>query len=125
MAVLPQFIKLSAKTRAWVALHVPSYVPHSMLVADVCKASLEPRTLGHFALISSPSFTSQSQSPAELAFVFACVQAAQEKHLLRDLSPILLCALVNNNARCYNESMDFAEHMNEILPDSLKVGRLL
>ena len=51
-----------------------------------------------------------------------CLQAAQEKHLQRDLSPILLCALVNNNARCYNESMDFAEHMNEILPESLKVS---
>lgn len=50
------------------------------------------------------------------------MQAAQEKHLQRELSPILLCALVNNNARCYNESMDFAEHMNEILPESLKVS---
>ena len=36
--------------------------------------------------------------------------------LLRDLGVDLLCALVNNNSRCYDESLDFADHMEQILP---------
>ena len=28
----------------------------------------------------------------------------------------LLCALANNNARCYEESLEFAEHLERVLP---------
>ena len=34
----------------------------------------------------------------------------------RELGVDLLCALVNNNSRCYDESLDFADHMEQILP---------
>ena len=33
----------------------------------------------------------------------------------------LLCAFVNNNARCYNESMEFAERVEDTLDDDHKV----
>ena len=44
------------------------------------------------------------------------VQEAQRAALGRDLGVDLLCALVNNNSRCYDESLDFADHMEQILP---------
>ena len=43
-------------------------------------------------------------------------QEAQRAALARDLGVDLLCALVNNNSRCYDESLDFADHMGQILP---------
>ncbi len=44
------------------------------------------------------------------------MQEAQRAALARDLGVDLLCALVNNNSRCYDESLDFADHMGQILP---------
>lgn len=31
-----------------------------------------------------------------------------------------LCAVINNNVRCYDESLEFAEGLEELLADSLK-----
>lgn len=33
----------------------------------------------------------------------------------------MLCAMVNNNVRCYNESMEFAERVEDTLDDNHKV----
>ena len=33
----------------------------------------------------------------------------------------MLCAMVNNNVRCYNESMEFAERVEDTLHDDHKV----
>lgn len=33
----------------------------------------------------------------------------------------MLCAIVNNNVRCYNESMEFAERVEDTLDDDHKV----
>ena len=33
----------------------------------------------------------------------------------------MLCAIVNNNVRCYNESMEFAERVEDTLDDEHKV----
>lgn len=33
----------------------------------------------------------------------------------------MLCAVVNNNVRCYNESMEFAERVEDTLDDDHKV----
>lgn len=33
----------------------------------------------------------------------------------------MLCAMVNNNVRCYNESMEFAERVEDTLDDDHKV----
>ena len=48
--------------------------------------------------------------------VYTPRQEAQRAALARDLGVDLLCALVNNNSRCYDESLDFADHMEAILP---------
>ena len=37
----------------------------------------------------------------------------------------LLCALVNNNSRCYDDAIDFAEHMSQSLSNACKVRRSL
>ncbi|KAK9812960.1 hypothetical protein WJX72_006516 [[Myrmecia] bisecta] len=50
-------------------------------------------------------------------------QEAQERHLAGSLSVPLLCAVVNNNTRCYNESMEFAERMEDTLAEPCK-GKL-
>lgn len=34
----------------------------------------------------------------------------------------MVCAMVNNNVRCYNESMEFAERVEDSLDDDHKVG---
>ena len=33
----------------------------------------------------------------------------------------MLCAMVNNNVRCYNESMEFAERVEDTLDEDHKV----
>ena len=50
------------------------------------------------------------------------MQEAQQRHLQRDLSDALLCAVINNNFRCYNESTEFAEHLDAMLAEPLKAG---
>lgn len=40
----------------------------------------------------------------------------------RELAVDLLCALANNNSRCYDESLEFAEHLERILPRAEQVG---
>jgi exocyst complex component 3 len=54
----------------------------------------------------------------------ASPQEAQQRHLMRDLSDALLCAMINNNFRCYNESTEFAEHLDAVLADPLKARQL-
>ena len=49
-----------------------------------------------------------------------CVQEAQEAHLQKDLSDGLLCAVINNNTRCYNESTEFADHLDDTLAPPYK-----
>lgn len=49
------------------------------------------------------------------------LQEAENKELEKGLSMELLCAFVNNNARCYNESMEFAERVEDALDDDYKV----
>ena len=50
-----------------------------------------------------------------------CVQEAQEAHLQKELSDGLLCAVINNNTRCYNESTEFADHLDDTLAPPYKV----
>lgn len=47
-------------------------------------------------------------------------QDAQRRYLDKELSVELLCAMVNNNTRCYNESMEFAERVEEALDEEHK-----
>ena len=49
-------------------------------------------------------------------------QEAQRLALGRELAVDLLCALANNNSRCYDESLEFAEHLERILPSADQVG---
>ena len=49
-------------------------------------------------------------------------QDAQKKYLEPEPSVEMLAAMVNNNIRCYNESMEFAERVEETLDDDHKVG---
>jgi hypothetical protein len=37
------------------------------------------------------------------------------------LSEGLLCAVINNNMRCYNESTEFADHLDDALAAAYKV----
>ncbi len=39
-----------------------------------------------------------------------------------ELGVEMVCAMVNNNVRCYNESMEFAERVEDSLDDDHKVG---
>ena len=48
-------------------------------------------------------------------------QDAQKKYLEPEPSVEMLAAMVNNNIRCYNESMEFAERVEETLDDDHKV----
>ena len=41
------------------------------------------------------------------------------------MSVEMVCAMVNNNVRCYNESMEFAERVEDSLDDDHKVGTAL
>ncbi len=49
------------------------------------------------------------------------LQEAQKQYLERDLSEGLLCAVINNNTRCYNESTEFADHLDDELAGPFKV----
>ena len=49
------------------------------------------------------------------------MQEAERKYLNAEPSMPMLCAMVNNNVRCYNESMDFAERVEDTLDDDYKV----
>ena len=49
------------------------------------------------------------------------VQEAQAAHLQKELSDGLLCAVINNNTRCYNESTEFADHLDDALAGPYKV----
>ena len=48
-------------------------------------------------------------------------QEAQAAHLQKELSDGLLCAVINNNTRCYNESTEFADHLDDALAGPYKV----
>lgn len=48
------------------------------------------------------------------------LQEAQRKLLEKGLEEEMLCAYVNNNMRCYNESTDFADTMEEALEPGCK-----
>jgi exocyst complex component 3 len=50
------------------------------------------------------------------------MQEAQRQHLQRELSEGLLCAVINNNTRCYNESTEFADHLDDVLAPPFKVA---
>ncbi len=52
------------------------------------------------------------------------MQDAQAAHLQKDLSDGLLCAVINNNTRCYNESTEFADHLDDALAPPYKVPPL-
>ena len=49
------------------------------------------------------------------------LQEAQKQYLQRELSEGLLCAVINNNTRCYNESTEFADHIEDALAGPYKV----
>ncbi len=49
------------------------------------------------------------------------MQEAQAAHLQKELSDGLLCAVINNNTRCYNESTEFADHLDDALAGPYKV----
>ena len=53
--------------------------------------------------------------------MLCALQDAQRRYLDKELSVELLCAMVNNNTRCYNESMEFAERVEEALDEEHKV----
>ena len=53
------------------------------------------------------------------------MQEAQAAHLQKDLSDGLLCAVINNNTRCYNESTEFADHLDDALAPPYKVQPLI
>lgn len=48
-------------------------------------------------------------------------QDAERRYLDPEPSVEMLCAVVNNNVRCYNESMEFAERVEDTLDDDHKV----
>lgn len=47
-------------------------------------------------------------------------QDAERRYLEGELSVEMVCAMVNNNVRCYNESMEFAERVEDSLDDDHK-----
>lgn len=49
------------------------------------------------------------------------MQEAERRCLDPEPSVEMLCAIVNNNVRCYNESMEFAERVEDTLDDDHKV----
>ena len=50
-------------------------------------------------------------------------QAAQRKHVNAGLGMEMLCAIVNNNVRCYSESLEFAQQLEEKLAEECKGER--
>ena len=61
-------------------------------------------------------------SPQAAVATMEHFQAAQRRHISAGLSLEQLCAVVNNNVRCYDESLEFAEGLEERLDDALKGG---
>lgn len=53
------------------------------------------------------------------------MQEAEQRCLDPEPSVEMLCAIVNNNVRCYNESMEFAERVEDTLDDDHKVQHIL
>lgn len=49
-------------------------------------------------------------------------QEAERRYLEPEPSVEMLCAVVNNNVRCYSESMEFAERVEDSLDDDHKVS---
>lgn len=49
------------------------------------------------------------------------LQDTQRRYLENSLPEDMLCAYVNNNMRCYNESTEFAELMEDSLAPSFQV----
>ena len=47
-------------------------------------------------------------------------QAAQRRHVGEGLGLEMLCAIINNNVRCYDESLEFAEGLEERFADHVK-----
>ena len=50
------------------------------------------------------------------------MQDAERRYLEGELGVEMVCAMVNNNVRCYNESMEFAERVEDSLDDDYKVS---
>ena len=48
-------------------------------------------------------------------------QVAQEAFLRQGVQVGLLCALVNNNSRCYDDAGEFSEHLLETLHQQCRV----
>lgn len=53
------------------------------------------------------------------------MQEAQRKLIEKGLEEDMLCAYVNNNMRCYNESTEFADIMEDSLEAAYKVQQPL
>ena len=51
-----------------------------------------------------------------------CLQEAQRAYVEKGMPEELLCAYVNNNMRCYDESTEFAESMEDSLDEAHKVA---
>lgn len=49
-------------------------------------------------------------------------QAAQRRYVSDGLPLEMLCAVINNNVRCYDESLEFAEGLEERFAEHLKGG---
>lgn len=49
------------------------------------------------------------------------LQDAQHAYISTGLSEEMLCAYINNNMRCYNESTEFADRMEAALDPAFKV----
>jgi hypothetical protein len=47
---------------------------------------------------------------------------AQEAFMRQGLAVGPLCALVNNNSRCYDDAAEFAEHLGDTLSTDLRVS---
>ena len=54
-----------------------------------------------------------------------CLQAAQRAYVEKGMPEEMLCAYVNNNMRCYDESTEFAESMEDSLDEAQKVSSQL
>ena len=50
-------------------------------------------------------------------------QSAQRRHVNEGLGLEMLCAIINNNLLCYNESQEFAEQLDEALAEHVKGAR--
>lgn len=65
--------------------------------------------------------TAQNGTMLKDGVLCTLVQEAERRYLDPEPSVEMLCAIVNNNVRCYNESMEFAERLEDTLDDEHKV----